>query len=106
LEGIRYRAWLDGWSHHGVVLLTQVDYFTPTIGAYDYMAIKYGYLEVDGEKDGVPHPGLTTVADQNLDFATDEDDSTTIGPDPFNSKFVSTSTLTHGIVACAHARQT
>ena len=69
----------------------EVDYFTPTIGAYDYLAIQYGYGAVPGEKPGMPHPVLTALADQNLLFATDEDDASNLGPDPFVTVFDFTS---------------
>ena len=51
----------------------EVDYFTPVIGEYDYLAIKYGYMEVEGEESGLPHPTLVALADHNLPFASDED---------------------------------
>lgn len=69
----------------------EVDYFSPTIGEYDYMAIKYGYMEVPEEKAGVPHPILKALADHNLPFSTDEDDASPLGPDPFHSTFDMTS---------------
>jgi hypothetical protein len=69
----------------------QVDYFTPTIGEYDLLAIKYGYGPVDGETHGMPHPTLTALADENLLFATDEDDASNLGPDPFVTVFDFTS---------------
>jgi hypothetical protein len=69
----------------------KVDYFTPTIGEYDFMAIKYGYGAVPGEKAGMPHALLTALADQNLLFATDEDDASNLGPDPFVTVFDFTS---------------
>lgn len=65
----------------------KVDYFTPVIGKYDFMAIKYGYQELPDEKPGMPHELLTMVADQNLLFATDEDDASPLGPDPFVTVF-------------------
>lgn len=68
-----------------------MDFFSPVIGAYDYMAIKYGYTEVPDEKPGMPHPTLTAIADANLPFGTDEDDSTPNGPDPTVSVFDFTS---------------
>jgi len=69
----------------------EVDYFSPVIGAYDYMAIEFGYKEVEGEKAGVPHPDLVELANHNLPFSTDEDDSSPLGPDPFVSVFDMTS---------------
>jgi hypothetical protein len=67
------------------------DYFSPVIGAYDLMAIKYAYSEVPGEADGVPHAQLTAIADANLPFSTDEDGSGATGADPFVSTFDFTS---------------
>ncbi len=69
----------------------KVDYFSPTIGEYDLMAIKYGYSAVPGEASGMPHALLTALADQNLLFATDEDDASNLGPDPFVTVFDFTS---------------
>jgi hypothetical protein len=51
------------------------------------MAIRYGYSEVKDEKPGMPHPDLVALADLNLPFATDEDDSSENGPDPSVSVF-------------------
>ena len=69
----------------------KVDYFTPHIGAYDVMAIKYGYTELPDEAEGMPHEALTTLADANLLFATDEDDASPLGPDPYVTVFDFTS---------------
>lgn len=69
----------------------KVDYFSPTIGAYDVMAIKYGYSELPDETQGMPHAKLTALADQNLLFATDEDDASPLGADPYVTVFDFTS---------------
>jgi hypothetical protein len=68
-----------------------IDYFSPTIGDYDVMAVRYGYTPVFGEVDGVPHPALTAIADANLPFSTDEDGEDEDGHDPYASKFDLTS---------------
>jgi len=54
----------------------EVDYFSTTIGEYDKLAIKYGYLELTGEITGKKHSMLFEIASMNqtdLPFATDED---------------------------------
>jgi len=61
----------------------KVDYFTPVIGEYDYLAIKYGYMEVEGEKPGLPHPTLKAMAEHDLPFATDDELAT---QDPYVQK--------------------
>eukprot|EP00299_Pterocystis_sp_00344_P001128 c1083_g1_i2.p1 GENE.c1083_g1_i2~~c1083_g1_i2.p1 ORF type:complete len:666 (+),score=167.79 c1083_g1_i2:871-2868(+) len=47
--------------------------FTPKIGEYDKMAIKYGYLPLQNENVYDIHPTLQTILDNALPFATDED---------------------------------
>lgn len=69
----------------------KVDYFSPVIGTYDMMAIKYGYSEIPDETHGMPHAQLTALADQNLLFATDEDDASPLGADPYVTVFDFTS---------------
>ena len=48
-----------------------------TIGAYDQLAIKYGYTEVQGEKSGWQHPIVAAIAKEmgstGLMFGTDND---------------------------------
>ena len=46
-----------------------------------YLAIKYGYMEVEGEENGLPHPTLVALADHGLPFGTDGD--VTSGEDPY-----------------------
>jgi len=61
----------------------QGDYFSSTIGPYDYWAIEYGYKPLTGGTDG-EHEELKKIANKSaqpgLDYATDED--LMAGPDP------------------------
>ena len=59
----------------------EANYITPVIGSYDYLAIKYGYMEVEGEQNGLPHPALVALADHDLPFGTDEDEAS--GQEPY-----------------------
>ncbi len=64
-------------------------YFSPTLGAYDYWAIEYGYKPLPGGTWGeVPH--LQKIASRcgepGLDYATDED-TRGVDPDPLSNRF-------------------
>lgn len=69
----------------------KVDLFSTTLGKYDYWAIKYGYIPLSDEKAGIQHPTLKEIAsrvnEKGLVFATDEDDPSTNGEDPYNNLF-------------------
>ncbi|QDT67710.1 hypothetical protein MalM25_06120 [Planctomycetes bacterium MalM25] len=71
--------------------LKQVDYYTTTIGAYDYWAIEYGYKPLKDEK-----KGLAEIAGRSgepeLAYATDED-TRGIDPDPHSRRFDFTDNL-------------
>ncbi len=54
---------------------TQVSYFMPTIGPYDYFAIEYGYTAKDKDLKEI----LSRASEKKNSFGTDED---TWGPDP------------------------
>jgi len=53
-------------------------YFSPTIGAYDYWAIEYGYRAIDPDREGAELLRIASrCGEPGLQFATDED---TYGP--------------------------
>ena len=60
-----------------------------TVGAYDRLAIEYGYTAVASEQSDVQHPDVKKIADklgtQNLVFATDDDAS--FGTDPLAKRY-------------------
>ncbi|MEN6406648.1 MAG: zinc-dependent metalloprotease [Thermoguttaceae bacterium] len=58
----------------------QGDYFSPTIGPYDYWAIEYAYKPVKGDEKQELAKIATKAAESNLTFATDED--IWLNPDP------------------------
>jgi hypothetical protein len=67
----------------------QGDYYTTTIGPYDYWAIEYGYKPLSGGTDGEKKE-LDKIAARSgqtgLQFATDED-TNSIDPDPDSNRF-------------------
>eukprot|EP00475_Leptophrys_vorax_P044565 TRINITY_DN8986_c0_g1_i1.p1 TRINITY_DN8986_c0_g1~~TRINITY_DN8986_c0_g1_i1.p1 ORF type:complete len:631 (+),score=159.01 TRINITY_DN8986_c0_g1_i1:832-2724(+) len=70
----------------------QTSFFSPTIGAYDKWAIRYGYSVIDGEVTGQLHQTLKQIASEVetnswLRFGTDEDDSSPSGMDPLSNVF-------------------
>jgi hypothetical protein len=58
----------------------QGDYFSPTIGAYDYWAIEYAYKPVEGDEKEELAKIANKAADPSLTYATDED--LWLNPDP------------------------
>mmetsp|Transcript_26465 Transcript_26465/g.75880 ORF Transcript_26465/g.75880 Transcript_26465/m.75880 type:complete len:766 (+) Transcript_26465:605-2902(+) len=61
-------------------------YFSPTIGDYDKLAIRFGYRRLEDEVSGVPHPSsLSLLSSEPMAFATDEDDPDASGTDPYNN---------------------
>jgi len=58
----------------------QGDYFTPTIGPYDYWAIEYAYKPVEGDETEELGKIAAKAAAPELTFGTDEDMS--LNPDP------------------------
>jgi len=67
----------------------QGDYFSPTIGPYDYWAIEYGYKPLAGDTKA-ELPELEKIArrcaEPALQYATDED-TQSIDPDPLSNRF-------------------
>ena len=51
----------------------QGDYFSPTIGAYDYWAIEYAYKPIEGKEKEELAKIAAKAADPELTFGTDED---------------------------------
>jgi len=67
----------------------QGDYFTSTLGPYDYWAIEYGYKPLEGDTAGELSELkkiASRCAEPGLDYATDED-SGPDDPDPLSSKY-------------------
>jgi len=58
----------------------QGDYFSPTLGPYDYWAIEYAYKPVSGNEDEELKKIAGRIAQPGLDYATDED--LWLSPDP------------------------
>ncbi len=73
----------------------QGDYFSTTIGPYDYWAIEYGYKPLSGGTDGEAaelKKIASRCAEPGLDYATDEDaeDGDSVqadAPDPLTNRF-------------------
>lgn len=65
----------------------QGDYYTPTIGPYDYWAIEYGYKPFEGssEKDELAKIAARS-GEPDLAYATDED-TRGIDPDPLSNRW-------------------
>lgn len=68
----------------------QGDYFSTTIGVYDYWAIEYGYRPFDKPSPEAELPELQKIASRAaeplLQYATDED-TRGIDPDPLTARF-------------------
>lgn len=68
----------------------QGDYYSDTIGPYDYWAIEYGYRPFPGGTDG-EKAELAKIAgrsgEKELAYATDEDTMFILSPDPFSNRF-------------------
>lgn len=62
-------------------------YFTPKVGAYDMWAIKYGYMEVEGEHVLEENEELLEVASDAMPFSTDEDGAQPSGINPLASVY-------------------
>lgn len=69
--------------------MPQGDFYTPTLGAYDYWAIEYGYKPLAGGTQGEVAE-LKKIAsrsgEKELQYATDED-TTPSSPDPDSNRF-------------------
>ena len=67
----------------------QGDYFSQTIGVYDYWAIEYGYKPIAGNGEAEAEELRKTAsrcAEPGLDYATDED-TRSYDPDPMSNRF-------------------
>ncbi|QGJ70104.1 Metal-dependent peptidase [Planctomycetales bacterium 10988] len=67
----------------------QGDYYTETIGPYDYWAIEYGYKPLAGstsDEEEALREIASKGAAEGLDYATDED-TRGIDPDPLSNRF-------------------
>ena len=64
----------------------QGDYFTTTIGPYDYWAIEYGYKQFTGDADAELKKIAARSGEPALAFSTDED-TRGIDPDPDSNRF-------------------
>jgi len=64
----------------------QGDYFTTTIGPYDYWAIEYGYKQFSGDTAAELKKIASRSGEPELAFATDEDTRGT-DPDPDSNRF-------------------
>lgn len=65
--------------------LKQGDYYTTTIGEYDYWAIEYGYKPLKDEKKGLAEIAARS-GEPGLAYGTDED-TRGIDPDPHSRRF-------------------
>lgn len=68
----------------------QGDYYSSTIGPYDYWAIEYGYKPLDGGTDGEVaklKEIASRSAERELAYATDEDTRGQLDPDPFTNRW-------------------
>lgn len=69
---------------------TQGDYFSTTIGPYDYWAIEYGYKSLPGKSPVAEIDELEKIASRSgepeLAYGTDED-ARSIDPDPHTSRY-------------------
>lgn len=63
----------------------QTDFYSTTIGPYDYWAIEYGYKPLDDEKKGLKEIASRS-GEPGLAFSTDED-TRGIDPDPHSKRF-------------------
>jgi hypothetical protein len=65
---------------------TQGDYYTTTLGPYDYWAIEYGYKPVSGDVAAELKKIASRSGEGPLQYATDED-TRGIDPDPDSNRF-------------------
>jgi hypothetical protein len=65
---------------------TQGDYYTTTLGPYDFWAIEYGYKPVSGDVAAELKKIASRSGEQPLQYATDEDTRGT-DPDPDSNRF-------------------
>jgi Met-zincin len=63
----------------------QGDYYTTTIGPYDYWAIEYGYKQIDGDEAGELKKIAARAPEHDLAYATDED--VILNDDPYVNRW-------------------
>ena len=63
----------------------QGDYYSTTLGPYDYWAIEYGYKQVDGDEAGELKKIAARAAEKDLSYATDED--VVLNDDPYVNRW-------------------
>ncbi|WP_165243774.1 zinc-dependent metalloprotease [Paludisphaera soli] len=63
----------------------QGDYYSTTLGPYDYWAIEYGYKQVDGDEAGELKKIAARAAEKDLIYATDED--VVLNDDPYVNRW-------------------
>ncbi|MDG3005643.1 zinc-dependent metalloprotease [Paludisphaera mucosa] len=63
----------------------QGDYYSTTIGPYDYWAIEYGYKQADGDEAGELKKVAARAAEKELTYATDED--VVLNDDPYVNRW-------------------
>jgi hypothetical protein len=63
----------------------QGDYYSTTLGPYDYWAIEYGYKQVDGDENAELKKIASRAAEKDLVYATDED--VVLNDDPYVNRW-------------------
>lgn len=63
----------------------QGDYYSTTIGPYDYWAIEYGYKQIDGNEEAELKKIASRAPEPDLAYATDEDVS--LNDDPYANRW-------------------
>ncbi len=66
--------------------MKQGEYYTSTIGPYDYWAIEYGYKTISGDEKDALAKIAARSGEEALAYATDED-TRGIDPDPLSNRF-------------------
>ena len=74
----------------------QGDYYTTTLGPYDYWAIEYAYKPVDGDEEAELKKIAARAPEHDLVYATDEDSSSTTTPTSIASTSVPTPAIRQG----------
>jgi hypothetical protein len=65
----------------------QGDFYTTTIGPYDFWAIEYGYRQFSGDEEAELKKIAARSGESALRYATDEDTRGEIDPDPESNRF-------------------
>lgn len=63
----------------------QGDYYTTTLGPYDYWAIEYGYKQIDGNEEAELKKIASRAPERDLVYATDED--VVLNDDPYVNRW-------------------